>query len=130
MVFPPCRTGCLVTYRRSRLIVAALLALAAALAFLASRAVLAPGRHVPLGTIAPAASDGTTGPVSRASAQITAVIPSPATQATIEATCEDGAMIGYVPIVQVDSSDMAVPEEGTFLHCPSGARVFLVPSGS
>jgi len=118
-----------VTYRRSRLIVATLLALAAALAFLASRAVFEPGRHVPLGTIAPAASDGTTGPVSRASAQIT-VIPSPATQATIEATCEDGAMIGYVPIVQVDSSDMAVPEEGTFLRCPSGARVFLVPSGS
>ncbi len=118
------------TYRRSRLIVATLLALAAALAFLAFRAVVEPRREVPLGTIAPAASDGATGPVSRASARITAVIPSPATQAMIEATCADGAMIGYVPVVQVDPSEMAVPEEGSFLRCPSGARVFLVPSGS
>jgi hypothetical protein len=75
-----------------------------------------------------ARSDGA-GAVSRASARITLVIPSTEVRRAIAESCADEAGAGYVPIVEVDADEVGVPGEGRFFRCPSGARVFLVPTG-
>ena len=76
-----------------------------------------------------AGSSGAPGPVSTASARITLVVPSSAIRVAIAERCADEVIAGYVPVVEVDPAELGVPGEGRFFECPSGARVFLVPTG-